>query len=55
MNAQDIENKIADAYLRLSTATTPIARRVAFESLKHWKEQRAPEVVEQIEIEKGLR
>lgn len=52
---RDLEDRIYHAALLLHTAPTPDERRTAWETLKHLVEQRTPQRVEEMEIERGLR
>lgn len=51
----ELETRIDQAALLLSSAPTPDERRAAWEVLKHLVEQRSPQYVEQMEIVRGLR
>ena len=50
----DLEARIANAALRLCTATTPKARREAWDTLRTLHGQRSADQVRRMERERGL-
>jgi hypothetical protein len=54
LSEQELENRIDWAALRLSTARTPAARRMAWKMLQDLVKQRSPGRVKQMEQGMGL-
>lgn len=50
----DLECMIRNAALRLATAATPEMRREAWTELQSLHERRSPEVIEKMELERGI-
>lgn len=52
--ARRVEQQHDNAYLHLQAAATPEDRRYWFDRLKHWKAQRSPEKIRELEEAKGI-